>query len=45
MADVVNHYVLEAVGDQIDLSEQLEFILNQLEMNKEAIMRDIKEGA
>lgn len=45
MADVVNHYVLEAVGDQIDLSEQLDFILSQLEMNKEAIMRDIKDGA
>lgn len=45
MADVVNHYVLEAVGDQIDLSEQLEFILTQLEMNKEAIIRDIKDGA
>ena len=45
MADVVNHYVLEAVGDQIDLSEQLDFIMNQLESNKEAIMRDIKDGA
>lgn len=45
MADVVNHYVLEAVGDQIDLSEQLDFILSQLEDNKEAIMRDIKDGA
>ena len=45
MADVVNHYVLEAVGDQIDLSEQLDFILAQLESNKEAIMRDIKDGA
>lgn len=45
MADVVNHYVLEAVGDQIDLSEQLDFILNQMEANKEAIMRDIKDGA
>ncbi len=45
MADVVNHYVLEAVGDQIDMSEQLEFILSQLEMNKDAIMRDIKDGA
>lgn len=45
MADVVNHYVLEAVGDQIDLSEQLDFIMNQLEANKEAIMRDIKDGA
>jgi len=45
MADVVNHYVLEAVGDQIDMSEQLDFILSQLEDNKEAIMRDIKDGA
>ncbi len=45
MADIVNHYVLEAVGDQIDLSEQLDFILNQMEANKEAIMRDIKDGA
>ena len=45
MADVVNHYVLEAVGDQIDLSEQLDFIMNQLEENKEAILRDIKDGA
>lgn len=45
MADVVNHYVLEAVGDQIDLSEQLDFIMNQLEANKEAIMHDIKGGA
>jgi hypothetical protein len=45
MAEVVNHYVLEAVGDQIDMSEQLDFILSQMEDNKEAIMRDIKEGA
>ncbi len=45
MADIVNHYVLEAIGDQIDLSEQLEFILSQLEENKEAIIRDIKDGA
>jgi hypothetical protein len=45
MADVVNHYVLEAVGDQIDLSEQLDFILSQLELNKDAIMLDIKDGA
>jgi hypothetical protein len=44
MADIVNHYVLEAVGDQIDMSVQLDFILAQLEDNKEAIMRDIKDG-
>ena len=45
MADIVNHYVLEAVGEQIDLSEQLEFILSQMERNKEAIINDIRDGA
>ena len=45
MADIVNHYVLEAVGEQIDLSEQLEFILAQMERNKDAIIKDIKDGA
>lgn len=45
MADVVNHYVLAAIGDQIDLNDQLEYILNDLETNKEAIIRDISDGA
>ena len=45
MADIVNHYVLEAVGEQIDLSEQLEFILAQMERNKEAIIKDVRDGA
>jgi len=45
MADIVNHYVLEAVGEQIDLSEQLDFILSQMERNKEAIVKDIRDGA
>ena len=45
MADIVNHYVLEAVGEQIDMSEQLEFILAQMERNKEAIIKDIRDGA
>ncbi len=45
MADIVNHYVLEAVGEQIDLSEQLDFILSQMERNKEAIIKDIRDGA
>jgi hypothetical protein len=45
MADIVNHYVLEAVGEQIDLSEQLDFILAQMERNKEAIIKDIRDGA
>lgn len=41
MADIVNHYVLLAIGDQIDLNDQLEFILGDLEANKQAILRDL----
>lgn len=44
MADVVNHYVLAAVGNQIDLSDQLEYILGELEANKQAIIEDIQNG-
>lgn len=44
MGDIVNHYVLMAIGDQIDLNDQLEYILSDLEANKEAIIRDITEG-
>lgn len=44
MAEIVNHYVLQAVGDQIDLSDQLEYILAELEANKQAILEDIKSG-
>jgi hypothetical protein len=45
MADIVNHYVLSAIGDQIDLNDQLEYILGNIEANKEAIIRDITDGA
>lgn len=45
MADIVNHYVLAAIGDQIDLNDQLEFILSDIEANKEAIIQDLKSGA
>src|SRR5665213_658488 len=45
MTDIVNHYVLAAIGDQIDLSDQLEYILADLEANKQAILEDIQSGA
>lgn len=45
MASIVNHYVMQAIGNQIDLSDQLEFILGELESNKAAIIEDIKRGA
>lgn len=44
MADVVNHYLLAAIGNQIDLSNQLEYILGELQVNKAAIMEDINSG-
>lgn len=44
MADIVNHYVLAAIGQQIDLSDQLEYIISELEANKQAIAEDIKYG-
>lgn len=45
MAGIINHYVLEAVGTQIDLNDQLEYILGDLEANKKAIIEDINSGA
>lgn len=45
MADVINHYVLSAIGNQIDLTDQLEYILAELEANKAAIVEDISNGA
>jgi hypothetical protein len=42
MADIINHYVLAAIGEQIDLSDQLEYILGELERNKAALSEDLK---
>lgn len=44
MAGIVNHYVIQAIGNQIDLSDQLEYILAELESNKQAILEDIRNG-
>lgn len=45
MTDIVNHYVLAAIGNQIDLTDQLDFILGELDANKAVITEDIKSGA
>lgn len=42
MSRVVEHYVLEALGDQFDLSAQLPAVIKQLEANKQAIVEDMK---
>ncbi|HEY5550121.1 MAG TPA: hypothetical protein VIK37_02910 [Candidatus Saccharimonadales bacterium] len=44
MASIINHYILRAIGNQIDLSDQLDYILTELEANKKAIIEDIKRG-
>lgn len=44
MAGIINHYILRAIGNQIDLSDQLDYILSELEANKKAIAEDIKRG-
>jgi hypothetical protein len=44
-AEIINHYILTAIGNQIDLSDQLEYIMNELEANKQSILEDINHGA
>ena len=44
MAGIINHYVLQAIGNQIDLTDQLDYILAELESNKQAIIEDVKRG-
>lgn len=45
MTDIINHYVIAAIGNQIDLTDQLDYILADLEANKQAIIKDISSGA
>jgi F0F1-type ATP synthase membrane subunit b/b' len=45
MAEIVNHYVLAAVGSQLDLNDQLEYIVGHLESNKQDLIEDLKNGA
>lgn len=45
MGEIVNHYVLDAIGNEIDLSDQLEYILGELQANKDVMVEDIRSGA
>ena len=42
MAQIVEHYLLGAIGDQYDLKSQLPSIIKQLEASKETIVGDMK---
>lgn len=45
MGEIVNHYVLDAIGNEIDLSDQLEYILSELQNNRDVLVEDIRSGA
>lgn len=45
MGEILNHYIIEAVGTEIDLSDQLDYIFTNLEENKQAIIEDVANGA
>jgi len=42
MAQIIEHYLLGALGDQYDLKAQLPAIIKQMEENKQAIVDDMK---
>lgn len=42
MSRIVEHYLLEAVGDEFDLKTQLPSIIKRLEQNKQDIVDDMK---
>lgn len=44
MAGIINHYIVRSIGNQVDLSDQLDYILAELQTNKAAILEDIKNG-
>lgn len=42
MAEIVEHYVLQALGDQFDLKAQLPYIIHQMETEKQNILEDMR---
>jgi hypothetical protein len=44
LTDIVGHYVVAAIGNEINLNDQLEYILSDLEINKNAMIEDIKNA-
>ena len=42
MAKIIEHYVLQALGNEFDLKSQLPNIIKEMDANKEAIMKDMR---
>jgi hypothetical protein len=45
LGQIINHYLLAAIGDQIDLNDQMQYIIAAMENNKQAIIQDITDGS
>lgn len=44
LADIINHYLIEAIGNQVSIDDQMDFILEELEKNKKFMLEDIKSS-
>ena len=45
MSQVVDHYILEAIGGELDINDQMDYIFRHMEDNKQAILEDIVSGS
>lgn len=45
LTEIANHYIVGAIGQQIDLNDQLDYIIAEIEANKDSIIEDLKNGA
>ena len=45
MNQVINYYLLEAIGNEIDLNDQLEYVFRNLEDNKAELVKDIQSSS
>ncbi|OGL30575.1 hypothetical protein A3F37_01760 [Candidatus Saccharibacteria bacterium RIFCSPHIGHO2_12_FULL_41_12] len=44
LSEIVNHYLIAAIGNQVSIDDQMDFILGELENNKQQILEDIKSS-
>jgi 2-oxo-4-hydroxy-4-carboxy--5-ureidoimidazoline (OHCU) decarboxylase len=42
MAKIIEHYILQTLGDLIDLKSQMPYIISMMEENKQKIMEDMR---
>lgn len=43
LGDIITHYLIEALGEHVDLGSQKDYIISQLESRKEEIKQDIND--